>query len=108
MDADEKDIFHYLKTWGSQFVSAKEVCRRASSKKRYNEDQDWAKTVLVRMAERHILETDASGRYRVKPTAKKGHERWVSPEIAKMLAEKGVEIEDVEGAIAPDEHYEQL
>ncbi len=109
MDADERDIFHYLKTWGSNFVNAKEICRRAGSKKRYHQDQDWAKPVLIRMAERGIIEADSTGRYRLKPESKHGGvKRWVSPDINKILNEGGVEVEGVEGALETDEHYEQL
>jgi hypothetical protein len=109
MDADERDIFHYLKTWGSNYVSAKEICRRASSKKRYNEEPDWAKVVLIRMFERGIVEGDSLGRYRIKPESKHGGvKRWVSPDINKILNEGGLEIEGAESPIHSDEHYDQL
>jgi hypothetical protein len=32
MDSDEREIFDCLKTWGADFVNAKEVCRRAGGK----------------------------------------------------------------------------
>ena len=92
MDASEREILVFLQTWGSDFVSAKEVSRRASTKKRYNEDQDWAKPFLQIMTDRGVLDRDASGRYRVKPKPKKKHgDRWVSPEIAELLKENGLE-----------------
>jgi hypothetical protein len=94
MSSDEREIFHYLQTWGVEFVSAKEVSRRAGSKKRYHEDPDWAKPLLMALAERGVLESDSMGRYRVKPERKKGHkQRWVSPEIEKLLKENGVEVD---------------
>ena len=94
MDSDERDIFHYLQTWGANFVSAKEICRRAGSKKRYNEDNDWARGPLMRMAERGVVEGDSSGRFRVKPEPRKsGHERSVSPEMSKIVNESGAEID---------------
>ena len=49
MDTDERDIFQFLKTWGAEFTNAKEVARRAASKKRFYDDPDWAKPVLMRM-----------------------------------------------------------
>jgi hypothetical protein len=62
----------------------------------------------MRMAERGILEDDSSGRYRIKPLSRKDkNKRWVSPDIAKILQESGVEVEGA-GDIAPDEYYEQL
>jgi hypothetical protein len=91
MDADERDIFQYLKTWGKEFVGIKEICRRAGSKKRYHDDPNWAIPHLVNMTERGELERDAAGRYRVKPKDKAKHnERWVSPEIAEILKNKGI------------------
>ena len=111
MDTDERDIFQFLKTWGADFTNAKEVARRATSKKRFYEDPDWAKPILMRMAERGILESDIQGRYRIKPVPKKKHvKKWVAPDIAKILQESGLEVEGGEGGgdIATDEYYEQL
>lgn len=91
MDSDEREIFYYLKGCKGQFVSSHEVCRRAGGKKRYQREPEWAKPVLVRMAERTILENDPAGYYRIKPApVKKGQEqRWASPEIANILRSSG-------------------
>ena len=108
MDADERAIFDYLKTWGENYVGAREICRRAANKKRAHEDVDWAKPILVRMTDRGILQSDAQGKYRIKPLpAKKHSHRWVSPELSKILNENGVAIEGGR-TLGPDEHYEQL
>lgn len=103
MDADEREVVHFLQTWGASFVNAKEVARRASTKKRFSEDADWAKPVLVRLTEKGVLECDTSGRYRIKPENKhdKKH-RWISPDINKILEEGGVETGNV-GPIHIDE-----
>ena len=110
MDTDERDIFQCLKTWGAEFTNAKEVARRAASKKKFYDDPDWAKPILMRMEERGILESDIQGRYRIKPVSrKKKGNQWVAPDIAKILKESGVEVEaGGEGDIAEDEYYEQL
>jgi hypothetical protein len=110
MDSDERDIFEFLKTWGADFTAAREIARRATSKKRFYDDPDWAKPILMRMEERRILESDTQGRYRIKPLPKKKQgKKWVAPDIAKILRESGVEVEDGgEGDIAADEYYEQL
>jgi hypothetical protein len=108
MDSDERDIFYYLQTWGHEYINAKEISRRAGTKKRYHQDPDWAKGILIRMVERGIAESDSLGRYRIKSQQKKdGHKRWVSPEITKILRDKGVQ---VEGAvdIGTEEYYDQL
>jgi hypothetical protein len=110
MDTDERDIFQFLKTWGTEFTNAKEVARRAGSKKRFYEDPDWARPILIRMAERGILETDIQGRFRIKPVNKKKlANQWVAPDIAKILKESGLEAETGgEGEIADDDYYDQL
>jgi len=108
MDSDEREIYQFLKTWGTEYVGAMEIARRATSKKRFYDEPDWAKVVLMRMAERGVLESDSQGRYRVKPVSRKDkNKRWVAPDIAKILHESGVEVEASDD-IAPDEYYEQL
>jgi hypothetical protein len=103
MDADEREILHFLKTWGGEFVGAVEIARRASSKKKFYDDPDWAKPVLMRMSDRGILQSDSQGRYRVKPISRKDkNKRWVAPDIAKILKESGMEAEETNEA-AEDE-----
>jgi hypothetical protein len=111
MDADEREIFQFLKSRGVEFVHPREICRRAAGKHRFNEDPEWAKSVLIRMSERGILETNATGHYRLKPIPKKNKsKRWVSPDIAKILKESGVEIESAgdESGVGDDEYYDKL
>jgi hypothetical protein len=93
MDADEREVFNYLQTFGEQWVSAKEVCRRAGGKRRFNEDNDWAKPVLHRMKEHHVLEGDEMARYRIKPPKEDSKEQWMSPDIEKILRESGVNVD---------------
>ena len=107
MDSDEREVYDYLKTWGEEWVNAKEVCRRAGGKRRYAEDNNWAKPILQRMKERNLLDGDAVGRYRIKPDPKHSRKpRWISPEMQKILSESGVPF-DAERAEAiadePDE-----
>ena len=110
MDADEREIFNYLKTWGKEYVGTTEICRRAGNKKRFHEDPEWAIPILISMKERSILESDAMGRYRVKPAhKKKGGGRWIAPDIEKILTESGLKVESNNSSdIGPDEAYEQL
>lgn len=108
MNADERDIFQFLKTWGGKFVGAAEIARRAGNKRRFYQEPDWAKPVLMQMVERGILESDAFGRFRVKPVSRQDkHKRWVAPDIAKILQESGLEAE-AGGELAPDEYYDEL
>jgi hypothetical protein len=110
MDTDEREIFNFLKAWGADYTSAAEIARRAASKKRFYEEPDWAKPVLMRMEERGILQSDIMGRYRIKPLPRKDkNKRWVAPDIAKILSESGVQVEGAEeGGVAPDDYYEEL
>lgn len=109
MDIEEREIFLFLKTYGSDYVALREVCRRAGGRRRYDEDHEWAKPILLRMLERGILESNAGGQFRVKPVLKKKKPaRWVAPDIAKILQDSGVQSDDAGGDLASDEYYEQL
>jgi hypothetical protein len=109
MDSEEREIFHFLKTRGSDFVNPAEIARRASNKKKFYDDPTWAKPILTRMQERGVLEHNALGQYRIKPVSKKGKgNRWVAPDIAKILEESGVEMDNAGSETAPDEYYEEL
>jgi hypothetical protein len=108
MDSDEREIYRFLQTWGAEYVGAVEIARRAGNKRRFYEDPNWAKVVLMRMQDHGVLESDNQGRYRIKPVSRKNrNKRWVAPDINKILKESGLEIETGD-VIAPDEHYEQL
>jgi len=66
MGHDEDAILAYLAKFPGGFVSPAEVCKRAASRKRFNENPDWAKTLLARMAQAGVLECNATGHYRIK------------------------------------------
>jgi len=66
MDADEHDICNYLKAWPKQFISAREICRRAGGKRRFRDDPFWATQALLRLWKEHSG-NDAAGYYRLKP-----------------------------------------
>ena len=65
MAADEAEVCEFLKSWPGQFVSAKEICRRAGGKWRYREDERWALPVLLRLVEKKLVEDDAGSHYRL-------------------------------------------
>jgi hypothetical protein len=108
MDADERDVFNFLKSWGGQFVSAREISRRASNKQRFQEEPDWARPVLLRMVGRGILESNAAGRFRIKPISREDREKlWAGTDIDKILEENGEKTEGTDDT-ANDEYYDQL
>src|ERR1043165_9782056 len=91
MDAEERDIYYYLKSYGREFVNRREISRRAGGKHRYRQSPNWVDPVIERMIERGILESGEGGHYRIKAPAK--HEekklRFISPHMAKILRESG-------------------
>jgi hypothetical protein len=93
MDADEREIFQYLRKDREVFVAAATISRQAGGKHRFRQDSDWAKAALLRMAERGIVEIDATGAYRLKPMPKRSVAEkatsWVSPQIAEILRKSG-------------------
>jgi hypothetical protein len=101
MEADEQAICSYLKSFPKEFVSAREICRRAGGKKRYRDDPYWAKQILMSLAEKGILESDSAGHYRLRPPdKKKGPKRWIAPHIQELLRKSG---KDFEGVIEFDD-----
>ena len=91
MDADEKDVFRYLRAEGGQFVAINSISRHAGGKQKFRESPEWAKAAVLRMVERGILEVDAAGAYRLKPRPVNDSSPrcWVSPQIAEMLRKSG-------------------
>ncbi len=110
MDADEREIYYFLKSQGRGFTPGRELARRVAGKRRMHLPPDWARPVLLRMAERGILERDEAEGYRIKPMPKKDTKgkRWASPEIAKLLEASGKGFENVVTAEDEDEYYEKL
>jgi hypothetical protein len=96
MDADERDICLYLKGFSGQFVSIREIARRAAGKRRFRNEPEWATPVLIRLVEKGVLESDSTGHYRLKPRPKREKQtRWVSPEIRKILEKSGKDFNSV-------------
>jgi hypothetical protein len=98
MDADENDICQYLKSWPGQFVSTKEICRRAGGKWRYREDERWALPVLQRLIETGLVESDSTGHYRLVQRHDKNEnkKRWISPQIQRILEQSGKDFSGVD------------
>lgn len=91
MDADEKEIFRYLRGEPGRFIPATSISRHAGGKHKFRESPDWAKAALLRMLDRGILEVDAVGAYRLKPRPEPESQThaWVSPQIAEVLRKSG-------------------
>ena len=94
MDADQTEICQFLKSFQDQFVSGKEICRRAGGKWRFREEPTWALPILRRMLESRVVETDIDGRFRLTqqtaaPVRSASKKMWVSPAIQRILDESG-------------------
>ena len=90
MDADEQEIITYLKVWKGQFISGREIARKASGKRRFQDEPAWAVAPLARLIEKKTIEADASAHYRLISESKKHKtKRWISPHIQKILDKTG-------------------
>lgn len=97
MDSDERQICEYLKSWPHHFVSAREIARRASGKRRFREEPQWAFAVLPRLLEQGLVETDGLGHYRIVQSIRdaKKPTRWVSPQLRRILERSGKDFGEV-------------
>jgi hypothetical protein len=106
MDSDERDIYNYLKCWPGQFVFRRDIARLAGGKWKYRDNPDWAELALMRLLERGILETDATGYFRLRCDDKDNEPaeekepltKWLSPQIQNILKQSG---KNWNGATAP-------
>jgi hypothetical protein len=94
MDADERDICNYLKSWPGEFVYGRDIARRAGGKRRFREEPEWANPVLVRLVEKRILESDSTGYYRLRMKKEK-REKWLSPAVRKILEKSKKDFSEV-------------
>jgi hypothetical protein len=110
MDADERAVYYYVKSRRSQCVSHRDIGRHVGSKRKFRYNPEWAKSVLQRMIERGILETNAEGSYRLKPMPRKetNGKRWASPQIAEILQASGKEFGILTTAEDEDDYYDKL
>jgi len=90
MDADEREICEFLKSFPGQYISGKEIARRSGGKWKFQENPNWALPVLLRLKEQKLVENNASGQYRLTADVKKEKKKkWISPHIQKILEESG-------------------
>jgi hypothetical protein len=66
MNADELEIYEFLKAFPDRYVSVVDVCRRAGNRNRYAQDKGWANPILRRMEMDGMVESNELGEYRAK------------------------------------------
>ena len=97
LSTEEAEILEYVKAFPGEFVSAKEINRRAGSKKRFQEDPESARPSLRLLLNRGLIEINEGGRYRYLPPDKtRKTKKWVSPHIARILEKSGKTFELLE------------
>ena len=60
-----------MKCCGDVGASAREICRKASTKDRWKEDERWAFPILGALKDKDLIETTPAGYYRLPPADKK-------------------------------------
>ena len=110
MDADERDVYYYMKSNGRDYIPAREICKRVGGRRRFRFSPEWARPVLLRMAERGILEADQEGRYRLKPIPKVDTtgKQWASKTIIELLKKRGKPVDNLMTSVDEDEYYDGL
>jgi hypothetical protein len=110
MNAAEREIYHYLKSRRPNSVPARDINRHVGSKRKYRYNPDWAKTTLLHMVERGILEADAEDSYRLKPMPPRDAQgkRWASPKIVEILKASGKAFDNLITPEDEDEYYDNL
>ena len=66
MNAEETEIYEFLKTRDGNFVSVTDISRYLGRGRRFQEDRNWARPILRRMEIDGTVESNPYGEYRVK------------------------------------------
>ena len=69
MNADETEVYDFLKGYPGVFVSVTEVSRRMGARRKFDQDRTWARPILRRMELDGTLESNDLGEYRIKKKA---------------------------------------
>jgi hypothetical protein len=66
MNAEETEIYEFLKRTPHLFVSVTEISRKVGQRKRFIEDRQWTRPILRRMEVDGLVESNEFGEYRVR------------------------------------------
>ena len=67
MNAEETQIYEFLKKKEGAFVSTTDISKFLDAGRRFQQDRNWARPVLRRMEMDGLIEANPYGEYRVKP-----------------------------------------
>jgi hypothetical protein len=86
--SDEKCVLQYLENFPDEFVTETEITRRADGKSHFLEDSHWAHVALSQLLDSQLLETDGTGKYRVKKsriTTRNAFKKFIAPHLRDIL-----------------------
>jgi hypothetical protein len=66
MNAEETEIYEFLKKFSNLFVSVNEISKNVGARKKFNEDRNWTLPILRRMEMEGWVEANPFGDYRLK------------------------------------------
>ena len=94
--ADENCVMQYLNNFPHELINVMEIARRAGSRERFLEDSHWAHNALAQLLEVGLVETDGSGKFRLKsgqPMAGKPAKKFIDPKLRQILEHSGRNID---------------
>jgi len=65
MNAEEQEIYEFLKGHPETFVSVTDISKRLGRGRKFEEDRNWARPVLRRMEMDGLVESNPFGEYRL-------------------------------------------
>ncbi len=68
LSEEEQLIMRYLQLAGENGASAREICRKASTKDAWKENERWAMPHLSGLKDKHLIETTPGGAFRLSST----------------------------------------
>jgi len=66
MNAEENEIYEFLKTRGDAYVCVTDISKFLGRGQRFQKDRNWARPILRRMEVDGTLEANPYGEYRIK------------------------------------------
>jgi len=99
MNADEAEIYEFLKECANVFVSCMDISRKVGRGRRFDQDKAWARPILRRMEIDGIVEANPFGEYRIRVAG--SGEMHFKEALKKPGAQLGdttiIKLEDVQG-----------
>jgi hypothetical protein len=71
VSAEEQIVVQYLQHCGENGASAREICRKASTKDSWKENERWALPFISSLMDKKLIERSPAGAYRLPPKVEK-------------------------------------